>query len=206
MVGGHQDMSSCVQGIRKIENHWPTEQFIRTLLSSMESRPRASHLCQWASSSSRAFCLSLALCSISSYCCCRVAASWVQESLFTTFWALAENMVTVLLSASRAWQRSWGESRQDSFCRVFSSSNEGCLKCYELFISRIFPLASMTSGDWNPRHQERVWEGPLDNSSSQDKGQWDSSWQSLCLQLQRQPWCRRVSCHTDTLTVRREVL
>ena len=74
----------------------------------MESKARANaaHLCQWASRSSSAFCLSLALCSISSYRRCKAAASWVQDSLFTAFWALAEKLVTVLLRASRAWQRS----------------------------------------------------------------------------------------------------
>lgn len=68
------------------------------------------HLCQWASRFSSRVCLSFTRRSVPSYRCWRAVASWMQESLLTTFRELAERAVTVLLRDSRAWQRSWGEA------------------------------------------------------------------------------------------------
>lgn len=102
-------MSWCVFHLGWLSpNSWSRISYLRVAVESHASNSgrKAAHLCQWASRFSSAVCLSLARVRVSSYLCCRAAASWTEQPLSATFWALAEVVATALLSASRAWQRS----------------------------------------------------------------------------------------------------
>lgn len=104
----------CLQLGWLFPNSWSRISYLRVAVEihAANSGRKVAHLCQWASRFSSTACLSLARLRVSSYLCCRAAASWTEEvALLATFWALAETVVTALFSASRAWQRSWHEAK-----------------------------------------------------------------------------------------------